>query len=67
MKNTLNIDTKKMVSTLIDKGYRITDGYGPLEGKTFRIGHMGELQLTDLEEMLKVLTNIVSDLKNKTV
>jgi aspartate aminotransferase-like enzyme len=61
--NSLNIDVKKMVSTLLEKGYRIVNGYGSLVDKTFRIGHMGEINLAELEEMLKVLAGIISDLK----
>lgn len=63
MKNSLNIDIGKMVSMLLDKGYRIVNGYGSLKNKTFRIGHMGEITLKDLEEMLKVLAEIVSELR----
>ena len=48
---------------LLDKGYRIVNGYGQLVNKTFRIGHMGEIQLKDLEEMLKDLTDIINKLK----
>ncbi|MFX0058083.1 MAG: pyridoxal-phosphate-dependent aminotransferase family protein [Candidatus Hodarchaeota archaeon] len=63
IKNSLNIDTSKMVSTLQSKGYKIVNGYGDLRDKTFRIGHMGEITLNDLNEMLEVLTKIISDLK----
>jgi len=63
IKNSLDLDIPKMVSMLLDKGYRIVNGYGQLVNKTFRIGHMGEIQLKDLEEMLEVLTDIISKLK----
>lgn len=63
MKNSLNIDIGKMVSMLLEKGYRIVNGYGSLKNKTFRIGHMGEITLKDLEEMLNILAEIVSELK----
>ncbi|MHA1486347.1 MAG: alanine--glyoxylate aminotransferase family protein, partial [Promethearchaeota archaeon] len=62
MKNSLNIDIAKMVSTLLEKGYRIVNGYGDLKNKTFRIGHMGEVTIKELDEMLSVLSDIVSDL-----
>jgi aspartate aminotransferase-like enzyme len=52
-----------MVSILMDKGYKIVNGYGDLKNKTFRIGHMGEITLKELQEMLKVLTDIISKLK----
>jgi predicted phosphoserine aminotransferase len=31
---------------------RLANGYGDLKGKTFRIAHMGEIQLSDLENLL---------------
>jgi aspartate aminotransferase-like enzyme len=34
---------------------RIANGYGALKGKTFRIGHMGELTPTDVEELLSAM------------
>jgi len=65
IKNTFNIDYSEMVSQMLIKGYRIVNGYGDLRGKTFRIGHMGEITLKDLEEMLEVLTDIISELRLK--
>lgn len=61
--NSLNLDISKMVSMLLEKGYRIVNGYGQLVDKTFRIGHMGEISLEDLEKMLKVLTDIIIGLR----
>ncbi len=61
--NSLNLDIPKMVSKLLEKGYRIVNGYGQLVNKTYRIGHMGEIQIKDLEEMLKDLTEIINELK----
>ncbi len=63
IRNSLNLDIPKMVSMLLGEGYRIVNGYGNLVNKTFRIGHMGEIQLKDLEEMLKILTEIINKLK----
>ncbi|MFX1501817.1 MAG: pyridoxal-phosphate-dependent aminotransferase family protein [Promethearchaeota archaeon] len=62
IKNSLNLDIPKMVSLLLDKGYRIVNGYGQLVNKTFRIGHMGEIQVKDLEKMLKILKDIIDEL-----
>jgi aspartate aminotransferase-like enzyme len=61
--NSLNLDIPKMVSMLLGKGYRIVNGYGNLVNKTFRIGHMGEITLNDLEKMLKILSEIINELK----
>jgi aspartate aminotransferase-like enzyme len=63
MKNSINIDISKMVSTLGNKGYGIVNGYGSLKDKTFRIGHMGEIVLEDLNKMLKILSEIIEGLK----
>ncbi|MHA2182594.1 MAG: pyridoxal-phosphate-dependent aminotransferase family protein [Promethearchaeota archaeon] len=64
IKNSLNLDIGKVVNTLLEKGYRIVNGYGNLKNSTFRIGHMGEVTIKQLETMLDVLTEVI--LKNKT-
>jgi aspartate aminotransferase-like enzyme len=47
------------VSELIDHARSnsmiISDGYGPLKGKSFRIAHMGDTTSDDLAELLDVL------------
>ncbi|TFF98988.1 MAG: alanine--glyoxylate aminotransferase family protein [Promethearchaeota archaeon] len=63
MKNSLNIDYAKMVSEMLSKGYRIVNGYGDLKNKTFRIGHMGEVSIKELENMLEDLTDVISALR----
>lgn len=63
MENTLNIDYAKMVAEMLSKGYRIVNGYGDLANKTFRIGHMGEITIKQLEEMLEDLTDIISSMR----
>jgi aspartate aminotransferase-like enzyme len=40
---------------LKQRGMRIANGYGPLKNKTFRIAHMGEIQLEDLEELFAAM------------
>ncbi len=67
IKNSLEIDLAVMVKTMLEKGYRIVNGYGSLANKTFRIGHMGEITLDELEEMLKVLTDIISEMHLKKI
>ncbi|MFX1314712.1 MAG: pyridoxal-phosphate-dependent aminotransferase family protein [Promethearchaeota archaeon] len=63
IKNSLDLDIPKMISMLLGEGYRIVNGYGDLVNITFRIGHMGEIQLNDLKEMLEILTDIIDKLK----
>jgi predicted phosphoserine aminotransferase len=63
IKNSLDLDYEEMVFRMLMKGYRITNGYGELKNKTFRIGHMGEITIKALEEMLQVLTDVITQLR----
>ncbi|MFX1257499.1 MAG: pyridoxal-phosphate-dependent aminotransferase family protein [Promethearchaeota archaeon] len=63
LNNTFDIDYAEMVSIMLTKGFRIVNGYGPLINKTFRIGHMGEITINNLEEMLKILSDVISELR----
>ncbi|MHA1291810.1 MAG: pyridoxal-phosphate-dependent aminotransferase family protein [Promethearchaeota archaeon] len=65
IRNTFNIDYAEMVKIMLTKGYRIVNGYGRLANLTFRIGHMGEIDLKKLEEMLKILTDVISGIRLK--
>ncbi|MAG21636.1 MAG: alanine--glyoxylate aminotransferase family protein [Candidatus Marinimicrobia bacterium] len=55
VQNSRGVDLTDLLARLLKKGYMISGGYGPLKGKTFRIAHMGDLQLRDIEEILSVL------------
>ena len=50
--NTLNIDFTFLNNELAKRGFQISNGYGALKNKTFRIGHMGDCSITDLNELL---------------
>lgn len=52
-----------MVDALLERGYRIVNGYGDLRGKTFRIGFMGDLQLADIDELLAVMSELLPAFK----
>lgn len=41
------------------RGAQISDGYGPFKGKTFRIGHMGDLTLADVQWLTAQIDDIV--------
>ncbi|MGQ0816311.1 MAG: pyridoxal-phosphate-dependent aminotransferase family protein [Gemmatimonadota bacterium] len=42
------------------RGYVIATGYGKLKDSTFRIGHMGDHTMEDLEELLGVLEEVLT-------
>jgi aspartate aminotransferase-like enzyme len=44
-----------MNTFLKERGMRIANGYGALKNITFRIAHMGEIQMSDIEELLVVM------------
>jgi aspartate aminotransferase-like enzyme len=46
------IDVAAFVAGLAARGFAISNGYGDLKGKTFRIGHLGDHTEADLEELL---------------
>lgn len=53
------IDFTDLNLFLIEQGMRIANGYGDLKGKTFRIGHMGERQISDVEDLLAALDSFL--------
>ena len=52
--------SKEIVAEMFARGWVIGGGYGKLKDSTFRIGHMGDHALEELEELLTVLTEVVS-------
>ena len=53
--NTLDVDFVDLNEYLMARGMRIANGYGALKNKTFRIAHMGELQMTDIDSLLALI------------
>lgn len=54
-----DIDVAALVAGLAEKGLAISNGYGDLKGKTFRIGHMGDHTLEGLEELLAAMDTVL--------
>jgi aspartate aminotransferase-like enzyme len=55
IKNERNIDISDLNSFLKKRGMRLANGYGPLKNITFRIAHMGEIQISDLDELFAAM------------
>jgi predicted phosphoserine aminotransferase len=55
VENTLNIDISALNAYLLERKMRIANGYGNLKNKTFRIAHMGELNITDVDALLEAI------------
>ena len=62
VENTKGIDITDFQNRLLAKGYMISGGYGPLKEKTFRISHMGDIMLTDIEELLSVMDETLNEM-----
>lgn len=57
--NTREISVKGLNDKLAERGFTISNGYGALKEKTFRIAHMAEMQKADLEELLGHIEDIL--------
>jgi len=59
IKNTKDISVKELNERLGMRGYTISNGYGKLKDKTFRIAHMGETTLPEIKELLSNIEDIL--------
>ncbi len=55
VKNERGWDVSALNKFLLERGMRIANGYGALKNITFRIAHMGETQMSDVDELLKAM------------
>ncbi len=58
--NTRGIDITALNKELLARhDCIISDGYGNLKGKTFRIAHMGDMQISDMRQLLQWIDEIL--------
>lgn len=57
--NTRNIDVSDLNKKLGARGYQISNGYGKLKDKTFRIAHMADCTVEEIKELLNVINEIL--------
>ena len=55
IKNERGINVSELNNFLKQREMRIAGGYGPIKETTFRIAHMGETQMEDIEELLEAM------------
>jgi aspartate aminotransferase-like enzyme len=58
VQNTSGKSVRELNERLAKKGYMISNGYGKLAEKTFRIGHMGEWTPAGIKEVLATIDEI---------
>lgn len=59
IKNTRNISVANLNNELKKRGMMISNGYGDLKEKTFRIAHMADKQPQEIEELLDNINDIL--------
>jgi len=59
VKNTKNIDVSLLNKELGKRGFVISNGYGSLKDKTFRIAHMADCTMDELKELLVNINDIL--------
>jgi aspartate aminotransferase-like enzyme len=59
VRNTRSIDVPGLNRELAKRGAVIGNGYGRLKNATFRIAHMGEIRLEEIEELLGWIDEIL--------
>jgi aspartate aminotransferase-like enzyme len=53
--NPATFDCGEFNKFIAPRGMKLANGYGDLKGKTIRIAHMGEIQMSDLNNLLEEL------------
>ncbi|MBN2379638.1 alanine--glyoxylate aminotransferase family protein [candidate division WOR-3 bacterium] len=57
--NNKGVSIADLNKKLAEKGLAIANGYGKLKEQTFRIAHMGDLKLSDIDEVLGAIDEIL--------
>jgi aspartate aminotransferase-like enzyme len=60
--NNTDIAFDMIQNSLRGKGYEISGGYGKIKDETYRIGHMGDLNVADIRELLAVMDQAMEEL-----
>lgn len=60
VENPPDFDISALNRFMAPKQVRLANGYGALKGKTFRIAHMGEIQMSDLEQLLSLMDEFLA-------
>lgn len=60
VRNEPALDVSALNTHLRSRGMAISNGYGSLKGKTFRIAHMGDIQPADLEDLFAAMDEFLN-------
>ena len=59
IKNKKKWDINSINDALLKRGFRMDRGYGKLRGDAFRIAHMGNVMMDDLNEYLNFFNEVL--------
>ncbi|MGL4571016.1 MAG: pyridoxal-phosphate-dependent aminotransferase family protein [Clostridium sp.] len=59
IKNTRGVSVADLNKALGERGFAISNGYGDLKEKTFRIAHMADCTMKDIDELLSNIEDIL--------
>ncbi|MGL5244081.1 MAG: alanine--glyoxylate aminotransferase family protein, partial [Sarcina sp.] len=60
IKNIKKINVGILNKELAKRGFQISNGYGKLKDETFRIAHMADYTINDINELLENINYILS-------
>lgn len=60
IRNNKGIDIKALNDFLRTKGMILSNGYGSLKGQCFRIAHMGDFQMEDMEQLFTAVDEFLN-------
>jgi aspartate aminotransferase-like enzyme len=61
VRNTRGVDVGALNAYLRGRGMLISDGYGSLKGKTFRIAHMGDVTEGEMSDLLEAISEFLEE------
>ncbi len=61
VENPPTFDIAALNKFMAPRSIRLANGYGQIKGKTFRIAHMGEIQMSDLENLLAAMDEFLAN------
>jgi aspartate aminotransferase-like enzyme len=60
VRNTRGVDLASVLAEMKRRGYQLGGGYGKLKGEAFRIAHMGERTMAEMDEVLDALDDVLA-------
>jgi aspartate aminotransferase-like enzyme len=58
--NSRGFEVGALNKFLLARGMRVANGYGKLKEKNYRIAHMGEIQMSDVETLLTAIEEFIA-------